>query len=209
MRALHFKIAGLSFCFKGYFASNSTLLSVSRSSSYINRISVNSAIMLNYLIRRATPADAAAIAQHRVAMFRDIDPTIPDEMATALLNTSLVAVAATLQDGSYIGWLATTNTGQIIAGVGAHLKPQLPRFSDDRSRVITGVVPLVVNVYTEPSWRSQGIARALMTQLMQWATDEGFDRVLLHASDAGRPLYSSLGFTPTNEMRWSPIITLV
>ena len=26
----------------------------------------------------------------------------------------------------------------------------------------------------------------------------------LIASDAGRPLYASLGFEPTNEMRWSP-----
>ncbi len=161
--------------------------------------------MPNYLIRRATAADAATIAQHRVAMFRDIDPAILDETAAALFDASSVAIAATLQDGSYLGWLATTNTNQVVAGVGVHLKPQLPRFSDDRTRVITGLVPLVVNVYTEPDWRSQGIARALMTQLMQWATDEGFDRVLLHASDFGRPLYNALGFTPTNEMRWSPI----
>jgi hypothetical protein len=34
---------------------------------------------------------------------------------------------------------------------------------------------------------------------------QGYDRVLLHASDAGRPLYESLGFVPTNEMRYSPV----
>jgi hypothetical protein len=32
--------------------------------------------------------------------------------------------------------------------------------------------------------------------------------VALHASDAGRPLYQSLGFVPTNEMRWSPTDTV-
>jgi GNAT superfamily N-acetyltransferase len=51
--------------------------------------------------------------------------------------------------------------------------------------------------------RGMGISRALMKVLMQWATAHGFDRVLLHASDAGRALYPSLGFVPTNEMRWS------
>jgi hypothetical protein len=40
--------------------------------------------------------------------------------------------------------------------------------------------------------------------MMNWATEQGADRVTLHASDAGRPLYLSLGFEPTNEMRWFP-----
>jgi len=30
------------------------------------------------------------------------------------------------------------------------------------------------------------------------------ERVVLHAPDAGRPFYQSLGFKPTNEMRWFP-----
>jgi hypothetical protein len=42
-----------------------------------------------------------------------------------------------------------------------------------------------------------------MQAMMEWARAQGFDRLLLHASDAGRPLYRSLGFLPTNEMRWS------
>ena len=92
----------------------------------------------------------------------------------------------------------------MVAGAGVPVKPQLPRISDDGTTVVTASLPLVVNLYTEPAWRHQGIARALMTVLMQWARDQGFDRLVLHASDAGRPLYVSLGFDPTNEMRWSP-----
>jgi GNAT superfamily N-acetyltransferase len=65
-------------------------------------------------------------------------------------------------------------------------------------------VPLLVNVYTEPQWRRRGIARQLVIALMQWASDKGADQLVLHASDAGRPLYESLGFAATNEMRWSP-----
>ena len=43
-----------------------------------------------------------------------------------------------------------------------------------------------------------------MNTLLKWAIAQGYDRVHLHASDAGRPLYQSLGFVPTNEMRCSP-----
>jgi len=39
---------------------------------------------------------------------------------------------------------------------------------------------------------------------MNWTTERGFDRMLLHASESGRPLYTSLGFVVSNEMRWSP-----
>jgi hypothetical protein len=43
-----------------------------------------------------------------------------------------------------------------------------------------------------------------MKVLIKWATEQGTDRLVLHASDAGRPLYRSLGFEATNEMRWFP-----
>ena len=61
-----------------------------------------------------------------------------------------------------------------------------------------------MNVYTEPGARNRGIVRELMRTLMEWAAARSFDRVLLHASVAGRPVYVSLGFVPTHEMRWAP-----
>ena len=36
--------------------------------------------------------------------------------------------------------------------------------------------------------------------MIDWCRKEGFSAVSLHACDAGRPLYASLGFQPTNEM---------
>jgi GNAT superfamily N-acetyltransferase len=60
---------------------------------------------------------------------------------------------------------------------------------------------LVVNVFTEPAWRRRGIAELLMRRLLAWAREERLDRVVLHASAEGRPLYERLGFVPTNEMR--------
>jgi GNAT superfamily N-acetyltransferase len=160
--------------------------------------------MLKYTIRRATIRDAATIAGHRVAMFRDMGQVPTAVLADKLLAESATALAELLRDGSYAGWLAIDANDGVLAGAGAHVKPQLPRISSDGFRVTIAPVPLVVNVYTEPDWRGQGIARALMKALMAWASARGCDRVVLHASDAGRPLYVSLGFVPTNEMRWSP-----
>ena len=156
------------------------------------------------VIRRATAADAAIIAHHRVSMFRDMGQVPTEDLAMRLLRESTSTIKLALDDGSYVGWLAFDTQEQVAAGAGVHIKPQLPRITHDGARVATSAVPLVVNVYTEPCWRGRGIARGLMNTLMQWSILQGFDRVVLHASDAGRPLYASLGFAATNEMRWWP-----
>ena len=39
--------------------------------------------------------------------------------------------------------------------------------------------------------------------MLAWARAERLDRLVLHASDAGRPLYERLGFAATNEMRFT------
>jgi GNAT superfamily N-acetyltransferase len=160
--------------------------------------------MTKYAIRQATVSDAATIARHRVGMFRDMGQVPTDALAAELLERSTFAVDALLREGSYVGWFAVNESGRVLAGAGAHVKPQLPRISHDGIAVVTAALPLVVNVYTEPEFREQGIARALMNTLMKWVTSRGFDRVMLHASELGRPLYQSLGFVSSNEMRWSP-----
>jgi GNAT superfamily N-acetyltransferase len=160
--------------------------------------------MTHYHIRTCTLDDAAIVARHRVEMFREMGEVPTDALARELLDKSTAALAATLADGTYVGWLAVLDHGKVIAGAGVHIKPQLPRMSHDGARVEVEPVPLVVNVYTERDCRGQGIARALMRAAMKWASTVGSDRVVLHASDAGRPLYVSLGFNPTNEMRWFP-----
>lgn len=58
----------------------------------------------------------------------------------------------------------------------------------------------ILNMYTEPGVRRSGVARRLMQAMVAWCRGEGYGSVSLHASDAGRPLYESIGFQPTNEM---------
>jgi GNAT superfamily N-acetyltransferase len=158
--------------------------------------------MTAYTIRRTTPSDAAVIAQHRVSMFRDMGEVPTPALATELFEASQAALAALLREGSYVGWLAVGAHDEVLAGAGVHIKSTLPRITH-QGLVAAGPLPLAVNVYTEPGSRRRGIARALMQAMMEWATVQGFDRLLLHTSDGARPLYRSLGFAPTNEMRWS------
>jgi GNAT superfamily N-acetyltransferase len=143
-----------------------------------------------YTIRPAMVSDAAVIAGHRVAMFRDMGQVPTDELGSQLLNASTSALADLLRDGAYVGFLAVGNDQDVVGGAGVHVRAQLPRISCDATYVATRPVPLLVNVYTEPPWRRRGIARELVVALMRWAAAEGVDQMVLHASDAGRALYA-------------------
>ena len=83
------------------------------------------------------------------------------------------------------------------------------RLIEDGRRAVRRLRPVIadgrhatiINVFTEPQWRRQGVALLLLQGIIDWARTERLDRLVLHASDAGRALYERLGFVGTNEMR--------
>ena len=63
-----------------------------------------------------------------------------------------------------------------------------------------GMQALIVNVYTDPAWRRQGLAELIMRTILAWCQETGMVSVALHASSQGRALYERLGFEASNEM---------
>ena len=101
-----------------------------------------------------------------------------------------------LTDGSYLGWLAEDPGQHVIAGGGVLLSSWPSRPGDSNTRRA-----LIINVYTEPEYRQRGLARQIMSLIIQRLKEQSFLSVALHASAEGRHLYETLGFVPTNEMR--------
>ena len=146
-------------------------------------------------IRPATPLDCSVILHHRRSMFHDMGEGSPEDLDRMVAATAPWLEAA-LSDGSYRGWVAEDPQGKVVAGGGV-LVSSWPAGPHDP---VTQRA-LIINVYTEPKVRRRGLARQLMLLMIQWLKDQGFSSVVLHASDAGRHLYETLGFAPTNEMR--------
>jgi GNAT superfamily N-acetyltransferase len=148
------------------------------------------------IMRPATVADAPIIVHHRRAMFTDMG--VGDEAGlNAMEATFAPYVTRALGDGSYRAWLAQTADDRVVAGGGLIVNewPARPGILSIPRRAY------ILNVYTEPEHRGRGIARRIMTAIVEWCRAEGFRSVSLHASVFGRPLYESMGFEPTNEMR--------
>ena len=57
------------------------------------------------------------------------------------------------------------------------------------------------SVYTEVAYRRKGLARRILNAMIDDCRANEWPRISLHASELGRPLYESLGFVDTNEMR--------
>jgi len=147
-----------------------------------------------YTIRQATLEDTEIIVQHRRGMFVDIgfpdDDTMQQKMAEfhPWLKTKMTAQ-------EYLAWLAIAGD-QVVAGLGLWLiewPPHLIGLSRQRGYIL--------NVYTHPDHRRQGLARKLTRTAVGWCAKHGIDFVFLHASPQGRLVYEGLGFQPGSEMR--------
>lgn len=147
----------------------------------------------DYSIRPATCADIEHLLHHRRQMFVEMGHS--DAHIEPTTRGARSYFESALADGSCLAWVAESH-GAVVGGgiiVFAHW-PSVPGSSDPRR-------PWILNIYVEPPVRRRGIARALMQTAIDCCREQGFPFVSLHASPQGRPLYESLGFEPTNEMR--------
>src|SRR5687767_12769828 len=145
-------------------------------------------------IRRASEADAPILAHHRVSMFRDMGSAKPS-VESELRDAATAQIREAMRTGEYVAWLSyrTREPDRIIGGAGVQLRRLLPRPDGDGSRVLIGREGIVLNVYVEPDSRRLGVARRLMEAILAWVPSTDVVRLVLHASDDGRPLYESIG----------------
>jgi GNAT superfamily N-acetyltransferase len=152
-------------------------------------------MLKDLVIREATLEDLSTVIHHRRSMYVDMGHRDPAKLA-AMEAAARPFFAAGLASGTYHGWLVERPSHEIVAGGGVIIFPYHASPADPSPRR-----PFIVNMYTEPPFRRQGVAREVMQTMITWCREEGFGSIALHASEDGRPLYASLGFKPTNEMR--------
>lgn len=146
-----------------------------------------------YTFRTATPADAETIVYQRNSMF--IAMGVDSAKVEAWSAPFLAWVSEKLVAGEYLGWLAISEE-QVVAGAGLWLHDWIP------SPLAAGVRRgYIMNVFTEPEHRGRGLARHLVEEALGYCRTQNIPVAVLHASDAGRPIYETIGFIQTNEMR--------
>lgn len=137
--------------------------------------------------------DLDLVCRHREDMFREAGR--PDDLLDAMREPFRRWLEPRLAQSEYFGFVAEL-AGEPIGGIGlmAIEWPPHPAHPLDARR------GYVLNLFVEPEHRGRGVARALMA-----ASDDAFARqalsyAILHATEAGKPLYERIGWAATTEM---------
>ena len=94
-----------------------------------------------------------------------------------------------LADGTFLSWLAVD--GETIIGTsGMSIVEKPPYFGCP-----SGKIGLLSSMFTEKAYRRQGIARELLSRVVNEAREKGCGAVQITASDMGVLLYTDFGFT--------------
>lgn len=93
-----------------------------------------------------------------------------------------------LADGTFVSWLALDN-GNIIGTSGMSFVEKPPYFGCP-----SGKIGLLSSMFTAPAYRRQGIAKELLSRVVEEARAYGCGTVQITASDMGVLLYTNFGF---------------
>lgn len=93
-----------------------------------------------------------------------------------------------LSDGTFVSWLALDND-RIIGTSGMSIVEKPPYFGCP-----SGKIGLLSSMFTDPSYRRKGIAKTLLSKVIDEAKMQGCGTVQITASNMGVLLYSDYGF---------------
>lgn len=145
--------------------------------------------------REATAADLPALAELRWEM--EVERHGKQFSLEVYSDAFDRSIREEMERGHFRAWLA--EAGDLpVACVVLIWWPTPPHFENlNRKRAF------VSSVYTRPDYRRRGVGRTLMTMLMDASREMGIQRLILWASDMGRPLYEELGFTDSRGMEFN------
>lgn len=144
------------------------------------------------IVRRATVEDIEEMVPLRLAMLREFRKTgqaargVADPDGPAAANRSYYELK--LPTGEFVSFVAVAE-GKIVATSGMVVYEAPPNPGNP-----AGVQGYVLNMYTAPGYLGQGLARALLDELIRHARSLGARRVWLRTSEMGRSVYRAAGF---------------
>jgi len=141
-------------------------------------------------ILRAGLEDLSLLMEWRMRVLREVF-SIPEGADTILLeNANRQYYERHLRDDGYIACFAKNkDTGNVIGCGGVCLYQEMP--SPDNPK---GFCAYLMNIYTYPVFRGQGVGREIISWLVQQAEQRGVTKIYLETSTSGRSLYQEMGF---------------
>lgn len=136
---------------------------------------------------QADVSHAQALTALRLEMRKERDATFDPG---TLQESTLDYFQRNLARGSLVVF-ACEEDGHLIATVGLSLFEMPPT-----AKLKNGKVMKLMNMYTLPSHRGNGIAKALLDLAKDYGKRNAYYKIMLNSSPMGLALYEKAGFTP-------------
>lgn len=143
---------------------------------------------MSYEYRRAGLDDIGLLVATRVTVLLAANLLPGDTDMTEVAESSRVYYERALSDGSHTAYLVFDGE-KVIGTGGVSYYTVMPTFHNR-----TGRKAYIMNMYTSPEYRRQGIAMKTLSLLVDDALKRGATDISLEATAAGRPLYERFGF---------------
>lgn len=138
--------------------------------------------------KRATMEDIDELVRTRIIVLRAANKLSDDEDMSLVEKESCAYFKSALENGEHIAYLVYDN-GKFIGAGGVSFYQVMPTYHNP-----TGKKAYIMNMYTAPEYRRQGIAFHTLDLLVKNAKKQGVSQIALEATDMGRPLYERYGF---------------
>jgi ribosomal protein S18 acetylase RimI-like enzyme len=145
--------------------------------------------MRDFLIRRATSQDIPVLVDLRLKMQQETGHLT--KRLAELGHATREYLREALPAETFLVWVVEARA-QIVATSGLIFFHKPPS-----ERNLSGIEAYILNMYTLPEWRGQGIATALLNTMMAFIKETEAHRVWLYATHDGKPLYEKAGFVLT------------
>ena len=142
----------------------------------------------NYEYKKATIADIDELVRTRIIVLRAANNLSDDVDMSVVEKESYEYYKRALETGEHIAYLVYDKENFIGAG-GVSFYQVMPTYHNP-----TGRKAYIMNMYTAPEYRRQGIAINTLDLLVKDASKQGVTQIALAATDMGRPLYEKYGF---------------
>jgi len=143
--------------------------------------------------RLATLEDIPALLEMRMEFLGEANAVADEALAGMLRMTNEEFLREGLADDSFVQVVALD--GNTIAATGSASFYRLP----PNKGCPNGRCAYVGNMYTRPAYRRRGLAESILTQLLAEAKARNCRKIMLHATEMGRPLYRKLGFADSKD----------
>ena len=139
---------------------------------------------MNITYKRLTEKELNTFIEMRIDQLREEGAKEEIDLAPALKQYYMRHMA----DGTFVSWLAFDGN-KIIGTSGMSFVEKPPYFGCP-----SGKIGLLSSMFTNPDYRRKGIAKELLSHVVNEAREYGCGTIQITASDMGVKLYTDFGF---------------